>query len=585
MDASKSVKAHVPNAKTVVLTPSDLAASGGESFVYRKGGKAYKIYVDPQRAISAGMEEKIGLLSKLANPSVLVPRSAVYDSSGKLIGYVMDYCDWLPLVKSFSNAWRDANGFGDAEAAALAKDMRDALASIHSMGALTVDGNEMNYLFSGTKAKIIDSDSWQIGRFKATALMPSIRDYSSSGFSELTDWFAWGIATFQTFVGTHPYKGVHPDFKRGDLEGRMRAGASVFDPKVSLNAAVRDLSSIPPALREWYEGVFQKGERSAPPSDFFGKKGGSASKLKLLQSSSGSLRHEFLFDLPFEPKKVSDSEMAFGRMGGKPVAYDLSRRVLLDMSEAEVEEIAAGRATLVRTGARVAYLRLNGDEVAGRLVSGVGEPVPEKGGFAPLPLSAFRLDSYDGAAYATTDVPGRGLVELGLAEMGGRMILAATKTWNLNSTSARFYERMALADGLGVPFAVVPKRGMVKTLRAAGLKGVGIVDAAAFGSSFVVATGKDRKTGDLTRYMLAERNGELEVLDASPVDVGDVNAAMTPKGVVVMATDADLEAISASSFVRKRVSGSGLPRGARLFSLGDSIAYADGTRVMRLSMG
>ena len=64
--------------------------------------------------------------------------------------------------------------------------------------------------------------------------MMSIRDplTPKNGFNKLTDWYSYAIVTFQMYIGIHPFKGIHPDYKPKDLELRMKDGASVFDKKV-----------------------------------------------------------------------------------------------------------------------------------------------------------------------------------------------------------------------------------------------------------------------------------------------------------------------------------------------------------------
>jgi hypothetical protein len=67
------------------------------------------------------------------------------------------------------------------------------------------------------------------------------------------------------FVGIHPYKGTHPTFKKFDLEGRMKANVSIFNPDVRLPGTVRDLSTIPSNYKDWFVRTFEKGERTLPP--------------------------------------------------------------------------------------------------------------------------------------------------------------------------------------------------------------------------------------------------------------------------------------------------------------------------------
>ncbi len=100
--------------------------------------------------------------------------------------------------------------------------------------------------------------------------MPSIRDPHSTVFSELTDWYSFGIVACQLFVGIHPYKGKHPDCTKksmGDsvLLNRMKDHVSVFNPQLSAPPTTRDFACIPQNYRNWMIEVFENGKRIPPP--------------------------------------------------------------------------------------------------------------------------------------------------------------------------------------------------------------------------------------------------------------------------------------------------------------------------------
>lgn len=585
LDPSKPVKIFLPQSGGVTLNPADHVASGGEGAVYRKGKQVFKLYFVPERARAAGMEEKIRLLAGLSHPFIVAPQAGVYDAKGELVGYVMDYCDGMPLVKTFTNAWRDQNSFGANEAIRLVENMRSAVGSVHAMNALMVDGNEMNYLAVGVEPRLIDVDSWQIGRFKATAIMLSICDYSSQGFTALTDWFAWGIVSFQVLTGTHPYKGTHPDFRHGDLEARMRANASVFDPKVRLNGAVRDFSLIPPVLRDWYEGVFQQGQRDIPPSALANPVTQAPKKLRVVQSGSQTVRHTLLETLPFEVKHVSRNGVAYGKTNGSWRAYDLARRRALVLDGFEIERIFADDAALVRFGDRFALLARGAQEISGRIVVGNSDPVPAQPLLRPLPLAARRLATFKDTVYAITDTPGKGMIELAISAIGSSTVVAVAKIWPLAANSTRFFNGVAIYDALGTPFVIIPDEGAVHTINADVLRDVSVVDAFARNSSFVAVTGIDKRSGVMTRYLLASNGTRMTIVDSTPVDTADINMTMTLKGIAIAAFDDDtLEVFNTKAYATRKVRGSGLPHDSRLFSLGDMVCYMDGPRLFQASL-
>lgn len=248
------------------LVEQDFLAEGGEGRIYLKNGLVFKIYTDPAKMIAPA---KIAELAVLDHPHIVRPLDVVLDAHNRAVGFSMrQVAHGEALARLFTNDFRHRHGIGDDTVAALLEHIMDTIAFIHTRGCLMVDGNEMNYLVDARdwrSAYFIDVDSYQTPGFPATAQMPTIRDYHSQGFSALTDWFAFAVLSCQVWLGIHPYKGKHPKFKKHDLEGRMRANVSIFNPDVSLPAAVRDFNVIPADFLAWLERVLEQGERSPPP--------------------------------------------------------------------------------------------------------------------------------------------------------------------------------------------------------------------------------------------------------------------------------------------------------------------------------
>ena len=252
---------------SVNLDEKDFMCEGGEGKIYGKGSTIYKIYSDPAKMISPA---KIDELKVLASPNILAPKNIILDTKGNPLGFTMDWVkDTIALCKLFTNDFRSRFNVTDDMIVKLVENMRKEISFVHGKGAyLQVDGNEMNYLVDSkdfVTPKLIDVDSFKTPSFPPTALMASIKDHHTQGFSELTDWFAYAVVVTQLFVGIHPFKGTHPNFKKFDMEGRMKANVSIFNKDVRLPSTVRDVNNIPSNYREWLARIFEKGERSLPP--------------------------------------------------------------------------------------------------------------------------------------------------------------------------------------------------------------------------------------------------------------------------------------------------------------------------------
>ncbi len=250
----------------VNLTDKDFITSGGEGMIYGRGDTIYKLYIEPKNMIPPG---KIKELSVLTNPSILKPKNLISDKTGNVIGFTMNWVkNNVPTVKLFTNDFRNRFSIDLEKTKKFILNSYRVLQHLHDHRCLMVDVNEFNILADLTTFEnpyFIDVNSYQTPNYPATAIMMSIKDFHSKAFSELTDWFSFGVITFQLFVGIHPFKGTHPDFKRGDIENRMKSNVSVFNSNVKMPAAIRPIDDIPATYKEWYINLFEKGLRSAPP--------------------------------------------------------------------------------------------------------------------------------------------------------------------------------------------------------------------------------------------------------------------------------------------------------------------------------
>ncbi len=252
--------------QSVSLTDKNFVAQGGEGAVYVVGDRAVKIYTDARRMIPEG---KLAELTEVATPSILAPLGAVLRKDDP-VGYSMTYADsCLPLPKIYPRAWREANRFDPDVAVQRVLELRGNVVHVHDKGCLFVDLNDMNLLASGDGSALlhIDVDSIKTPSYPPTAVMASVRDPHMTGddFTTETDWYAMALLAFSIMVGTHPFKGTHPDYTPRQLLDRMRDGVSALMPEVMLPKPCMPLDVIPDAWRKWFEGVFHKGDRSAPP--------------------------------------------------------------------------------------------------------------------------------------------------------------------------------------------------------------------------------------------------------------------------------------------------------------------------------
>lgn len=257
------------NGRGIDLTDKHYKAEGGQAKIYVRDGIAYKIFHDPSKMIAPA---KIRELSQLKLANVLAPQHVVKNSQGREVGFSMPSADNFEfLCKLFSKGFRNRNKITPQNIVELIKRQQLTLQQIHDLQFLVVDYNEMNFLVDNKTYEnpfFIDVDSYQTPSFPADALMSSVRDRQvvNQKFTTLSDWFSWGIVTFKTYIGVHPFGGEHPAFGgEGVLDKRMDAGISVFDKAIKLPPACQDFSVIPKAHLDWFKRTFVRNERTIPP--------------------------------------------------------------------------------------------------------------------------------------------------------------------------------------------------------------------------------------------------------------------------------------------------------------------------------
>lgn len=565
--------------RAVALTSADHVATGGEGAVYAKGDTVYKIYLSPDKATTSGMERKLILLSAIRHPGIVAPSGALRDKSGKFLGIYMPRSSGEPMCKLFTNTWRDLHKIGTRETAALTESMRAVVLAAHSHQAVLVDANEMNWLVSkNTEAHIIDVDSWQIGGYPGTAIMASIRDFSQNGFSEATDWFAWAIVSFQLWTGIHPYKGTHPDFGKGSMEARMRARASVFDPKVRLPAAARAPSQIPTRLRDWYERALQGDERGCPPSPMASAIGAqTAPRLKVVQSHSGKVRQERIDSLGGRIRGVFAGIAVFELQSGL-CAYDVARKQLVnDMTH--VEELTAlieGKATLVRLDAGLVFAQLDPGAIEMRVVDAAAMR-------ASMPTRATRLWATESRLFALVENVPNGLIEIEASILGNKLVAGTRTAWPVAALSTRLFDGVFVQDCMGMPFAgVLENRGLCQG-RAPALKGYKIVAGFGRDAANIWLAGIRLSDGERVQLRLAGGPNGFVVEEESIVDDTGINGAMTSGGIGVVCQDDALAVYKGQS--RKTVAQPGLAGSLTLFQLGAGMGGYDDTELVKVSVG
>lgn len=558
----------------VTLRDSNYVATGGEGKIYKISDSVVKIYHKPEIAKQRGMSDKIRLLAALKHPYISSPVGLVTTPAGDPIGHHLYYVDGHPLARVFTNDFWQRERFNNKHASTLVDRMREIVCFAHANKATMVDANELNYfaLFTGSdpEPRVIDVDSWAIDRWPATVIMPSIRDWHTKSFDEKTDWFAWGVVTFQVYTGLHPYKGTLDGFDRGDLEGRMKANASVFSKGVRLNRAVREFSDIPLPLLNWYEATFQNGERVNPPSPFdTGVTTPKAARVMRVVTTgrSGALVFEKLL-------KARDSAIRVFHCG----VVLLSSGKLVDLAtKRQIGEIQSQSCEVVKVQDGWLIGELEKREVTFRYVQ-EGSLKSEQ---LSLKLNGFNLLSYENRLFVITE---RGLTEIKL-NLFGKAVASVGQTWGVMVNSTKWFHGVGVMDAMGAKYVVTPFGELaVAQERVRELDEIKVITAKS-GNRFVSLVGLDKKGNYRIIEITFDRDYKSHKVWTADTDGPELNLAILPKGVcATIVKDGELDIFVPVNGQLTRIEDSEIGTDMFLSNWGDRVIYIQNGAVWSLRM-
>lgn len=549
----------------LTLRQADYVTHGGEGAIYRKKNTGIKLYTDAKKMKQDNMIGKIKLLATaFSNQSIIAPQGAVKNSRGSPVGFYMPFVSGEPLARVFTNDFRNREGFGDADAKVLAERMHDVVMHAHDTHALMVDANELNWIASlsrkdGPMPYVIDVDSWAIGSWPAKVIMPSIRDWHSARLSELTDWFAWGVVTFQLFTGIHPFKGKLDGYKNGEMERRMKDHASVFLPDVRLNRAVRDFSCIPGPLLDWYRETFGSDTRTIPPlpSQTGAPRGGPLRVMRTVVTKTGGLGYEKLFEI------AGDSVTSVWPCG---VVRTASGALYLIDTKQRIGTSHATKLAVTEHDDGWVVAEGENDTWSFRFIKRNDLSVHD----LQVPLGVTNVLRYENRLFAATKTE---LVELKLMAFS-KPILSPQNRWSTMDNATKWFKGVGISDVLGSTFIVAPfETNSVAFVKTPELDGQTVVDAR-IGTRYVEVAAIN-KSGTYHAYGFAfDRAWQHYSATTRDIDQPSLNTALLPKGVAArIEDDGELVVFVPSQGEQKVVRDKDIATTMHLTNIGDTVVY------------
>jgi hypothetical protein len=539
------MRVHVEGGGVVLLPPESFVAAGGEATVHAVGGTAYKVWSGPVD------EGRLRALSALRVPGAVLPTALLRDDGGRVVGHAMVYLTGaVPLSRALSRPWRERVGLGPDEALGVVRRLRDLVGAAHRAGALVVDLHEGNVLLGDAWAPaLVDTGSWQLPGWPATAVLDSVRDRHATAFDEGTDWFAFAVTTLQLLLGVHPYRGTHPTVK--GLDERMRQRLSVLRPEVRRPPVAWPASVLPPRWRSWYASVLDGADRGAPPA-------GDGDGVGWLPSVAPTNAHLTWTPVWTAPRRLR----AVVEAGGVTAAL-VDGAVWVGTRE----HLVRAEAITVTADGRVLAAARDGGLL--RVVD------VEAGRELPTVLAADAVLTL-GHGFLVRSGPRLLQLELRGGVVGARLLAAVLPH------ATTLFDGVAVQDLLGAAHLSLVSPGRCETRRVPELDGWTVLDARhASGVVALVA----RRRGRTDRLVLRFGPGGHEVRRVEDVDGADLDLVVLPSGVAVLRVDGTLEVFRArpGDDEARLVEDRALV-GSHLVALGAQLGVIGGARLFRLSL-
>ncbi|EKD24715.1 MAG: hypothetical protein ACD_80C00167G0013 [uncultured bacterium (gcode 4)] len=273
--------------------------AGQEAVVYDMGhGQVAKIYRLPsdqyyaqspeeQHAATARIsmhQKKLSLFPTGLPSNIIAPSNLLTDKQGAIVGYVMPFITGAEtLLKYGDMGYRQSLNISNNEIRDIFLQLHDTLKSLHSKKVIIGDFNDLNILVKNKNVYMIDTDSYQFGKFISTMYTekfvdPLLCDLVKTGNDTIWtmahshnyngDWYAFTALLFKSLLFVDPYGGI---YKPKDTNKRMRQQLrashriNVFDPEVIYPKHAYPYKVLDGALLHYFQNVFNKDLRGEFP--------------------------------------------------------------------------------------------------------------------------------------------------------------------------------------------------------------------------------------------------------------------------------------------------------------------------------
>ncbi|UZQ54388.1 hypothetical protein OOK60_18260 [Trichothermofontia sichuanensis B231] len=283
------------NHKRLRLKPSQLIGKGGEADIYDLGkGQALKLFKPPdhpdyqaspqlQQAAQLRLQEhqqKLRQFPQNLPDRVICPQDLANDRAGQnILGYTMSLLTPANLLLHYSERSFRQTGISAQQVTTILQDLHRTVHTLHQLGIIIGDFNDLNVLIKNDQAYIIDTDSFQFGAFLCHVFTdrfidPCLCDAQANvpqlqkSYTPESDWYAFAVMLMQCFLFVHPYGGVYKPGKSDPPiphAARSLHRISIFHPQVRYPKPALKPDILPDSLLHYFYQVFEQDLRGEMP--------------------------------------------------------------------------------------------------------------------------------------------------------------------------------------------------------------------------------------------------------------------------------------------------------------------------------
>ncbi|UBF26615.1 hypothetical protein K9N68_00960 [Kovacikia minuta CCNUW1] len=283
------------NGKKIRADPKRAIGKGGEADVFDIGqGKALKLFKQPHHPDYQGLpneqqtardrlqlqQQKLPQFPRNLPDRVIAPEELAKDKASKIIyGYTMPFLNGTEILLRYGERSFRQAGISQQQVVQIFQDLHDTVSKLHFAGVVIGDFNDLNVLIEGTKAYLIDADSFQFGAFPCQMFTARFVDpllcnrqatqpILQQAHNANSDWYAFAVMLMQCLLFVDPYGGV---YKPKDVSQQIPQAArslhriTIFHPEVRYPKPAIPYKVLPDELLHYFQQVFEQDKRGEFP--------------------------------------------------------------------------------------------------------------------------------------------------------------------------------------------------------------------------------------------------------------------------------------------------------------------------------